>query len=236
MMRTAETFILVLILAVAVATPIHAETMTEQQLEDWFNDDGDMDVDMDRAVDDVNEGQLSFIAPPADKAVLATDAVVSMTEASLSTGLVSLQQCYRNLDPVPELDVVYSYRNMKQLRVVSSENIAQASVAGNSIQLQDLDEGASVCIAAEVQLLEKTSEQSYGLSFGPYYRRFLDGYYPYHVTITINYPEHLLDFSEVSPSPGPHFELIRKPDELTLDAWFEGVLQLDVRFSSTASD
>jgi len=236
MIRATAKLLLFLILAVPAASPIFAETMTEQELEDWFNDDGDMDMGMDMAVDDVNEGQLSFIAPPADRAVLATDAIVTMTEASLATGLVLLQQCYRNLDPVPELDVVYSYRNMKQLRIVSSENIAQATVAGNSIQLQGIDAGASVCMAAEVQLLEKSAEQTYGLSFGPYYRRFLDGYYPYHVNITINYPEHLLAFSELSPSPGPHFELIRKPGELTLDAWFEGVLQLDIRFSPAAGD
>jgi len=236
MIRATAKLLLFLILAVPAASPIFAETMTEQELEDWFNDDGDMDMGMDMAVDDVNEGQLSFIAPPADRAVLATDAIVTMTEASLATGLVLLQQCYRNLDPVPELDVVYSYRNMKQLRIVSSENIAQATVAGNSIQLQGIDAGASVCMAAEVQLLEKSAEQTYGLSFGPYYRRFLDGYYPYHVNITINYPEHLLAFSGLSPSPGPHFELIRKPGELTLDAWFEGVLQLDIRFSPAAGD
>jgi len=236
MIRATAKLLLFLILAVPAASPIFAETMTQQELEDWFNDDGDMDMGMDMAVDDVNEGQLSFIAPPADRAVLATDAIVTMTEASLATGLVSLQQCYRNLDPVPELDVVYSYRNMKQLHIVSSENIAQATVAGNSIQLQGIDAGASVCMAAEVQLLEKSAEQTYGLSFGPYYRRFLDGYYPYHVNITINYPEHLLAFSGLSPSPGPHFELIRKPGELTLDAWFEGVLQLDIRFSPAAGD
>lgn len=230
MIRTAEILLLSLMLAISTLTPIYAESMSEQELEDWFNDDSDM------AIDDVNEGQLTFIAQPADKAVLSTEAVVTMTAASLDTGLVSLQQCYRNLDPVPEVDVVYRYKNMQQLRIVSSGNIADARVAGNSVQLKDVTAGAFVCIAADVQLLEKSAEDSYVLSMGPYYRRFLDGYYPYHSIITIKYPSELLDFTVVLPSPRPNFEVLRKPGELILDAWFEGVLQLDITFSSSALD
>lgn len=159
-----------------------------------------------------------------------------MTDASLVTGLVSLQQCYRNLDPMTEVDVVYRYENMQQLRIVSSENIAQARVAGNSVQLKGVTAGAFVCIAADVQLLEKFAEDSYVMSMGPYYRRFLDGYFPYHAKVTINYPIDLLDFSAVSPSPKPHFDVVRKPGELILYAWFEGVLQLDIMFSSSVRD
>ena len=230
MIRTAEILLLCLVLAISSLTLIYADSMSEQELEDWFNDDSEMDINV------VNDGQLTFIPRPADKAVLSTDAVVTMTKASLETGLVSLQQCYRNLDPVPEVDVVYRYKNMQQLRIVSSGNIADARVAGNSVQLKDVTAGAFVCIAADVQLLEKSVEGSYLLSMGPYYRRFLDGYYPYHAMVTINYPIGLLDFSAVSPSPRPHFEVGRKPGELILDAWFEGVLRLDIRFSSSARD
>lgn len=231
MLRTAEILFLSLMLSISIATPIYAQTMTEQELEDWFNDDSDMDID----IDAVNEGQLTFIPQPAVKAVLSTDAIVTMTAASLDTGLVSLQQCYRNLDPVPEVDVVYRYKNMQQLRIVSSANIADARVVGNSVQLKDVTAGASVCIAADVQLLEKSAEGFHVLSMGPYYRRFLDGYYPYHAKVTLYYPDELLEFSAILPAPRPHFEVVRKPGELILDAWFEGVLQLDITFSPSAS-
>jgi len=230
MIRTAEILFLSLMLTLSTLAPIYAESMTEQELEDWFNDDSDM------TIDDVNEGQLTFIAQPADKAVLSTEAVVTMTAASLETGLVSLQQCYRNLDPVPEVDVVYRYKNMQQLRIVSSGNIGETRVVGNSVQLKDVTAGAFVCIAAEVQLLEKSADDSYLLSMGPYYRRFLDGYYPYHSLINIKYPLELIDYNTISPSPRLHFEVLRKPGELILDAWFTGVLQLDIRFSSSARE
>ena len=214
------------VLPVTMITPSYADTMSEQELEDWFNDDTEP------AVDEVNEGELVFIPPPTDKVALATEASVTMTADSLQSGMVSLQQCYRNLDAVPEVDVVYRYNNMQQLRIVSSENIEDARVVGNSVQLKNVTKGAFVCIAAAVQLLEKMDNDTYGLSFGPYYRRFLDGYYPYHAVITINYPEALLEFSAISPSPRPHYELSRKHGELTLDTWFEGVLQVDITFKT----
>ena len=222
--------LILLLTTVTMITPSYADTMSEQELEDWFNDDSEP------AVDEVNEGELVFIPPPTDKAALATDASVTMTADSLQSGMVSLQQCYRNLDAVPEVDVVYRYKNMQQLRIVSSENIADARVVGNSVQLKNVTKGAFVCITAEVQLLEKMDDGSYGMSFGPYYRRFLDGYYPYHAVVTIHYPQTLLEFTAISPTPRPHFELTTKPGKLMLDTWFEGILQVDITFTSTTAE
>ena len=230
MARYAHILLTTFILVASTMVPVFAESMSEQELEDWFNDDSELDIN------DVNEGQLTFIPPPTDKEALATEAIVKMTAESLDTGMVSLQQCYRNLDPVPEVDVVYSYKKMEQLRIVSSGNIADARVVDNSIQLKDVTAGAFVCIAAEVQLLEEINGNTYKLSFGPYYRRFLDGYYPYHATVTIDYPEDLLDYADITPAPRPYFELVRKPGELMLDTWFEGVLQVDIRLNRTASE
>ena len=239
MICNVEKLIPPLFLLVSMMSPSYAEPMSEQELEDWFLEDPFKD-DSELDVDEVNEGQLTFIPPSEDKDAVSTDAVVTLTADSLDTGMVSLQQCYRNLDPVPEVDVVYRYKNMQQLRIVSSGNIADAKVVGNSVQLKEVTKGSFVCIAADVQLLEKIvekdSEVTYVMSFGPYYRRFLDGYYPYHATVSISYPEELLDFSVVSPSPRPHFEAVRKPGELLLDTWFEGILQIDIAFKSKAHD
>ena len=228
--RPVVTLFFSLSLAFFTVTSTYADAMSEPEIEDWFNDDSEP------SNDDINEGQLTFIAPPADKNILATEAVMTITDNSLKTGMVSLRQCYRNLDPVAEMDVVYSYKNMKQLRIVSVGNIADARVIGNSIQLQDITASAFVCVAAEVQLLENTAEDSYVLSYGPYYRRFLDGYYPYHATVIIDYPEHRLRYADVSPSQRPMFELVTEPGKLIMDTWFEGVLQVNITFSVIAGD
>ena len=228
--RPVVTFFLSLYLAFFTVTSTYADAMSEQEIEDWFNDDSEP------SNDDINEGQLTFIAPLVDKNILATEAVMTITDISLKTGMVSLQQCYRNLDPVAEMEVVYSYKKMKQLRIVSAGNIADARVIGNSILLQDVTASAFVCIAAEVLLLENTAEDSYVLSYGPYYRRFLDGYYPYHATVIIDYPERRLRYADVSPSQRPMFELVTEPGKLIMDTWFKGVLHVKITFSVIAGD
>ena len=230
MMRFVVTLFLCLILAIFTVSSTYADAPSEEELEDWFNDDSEP------SIDDVNEGQLIFISPLADKNILSSEAIMTITDNSLKTGMVSLQQCYRNLDPVAEMEVVYSYKNMKQLRIISVGNIAIARVVGSSIQLQDVTASAFVCVAAEVQLLENTAEGSYILSYGPYYRRFLDGYYPYHVTVIIDYPERHLRYADVSPSPRPLFELVKQPGKLIMDTWFEGVLLVNITFSAIDSD
>ncbi|MBT8120644.1 MAG: hypothetical protein KJN89_13105 [Gammaproteobacteria bacterium] len=225
-LQLAVLFLISVSVAIFTSAPISAEPLSEQEIEDWFNDDSEQDVD------DVNEGRLEFISPVTDKDILSTEGLITITDDSLKTGMVSLQQCYRNLDAVAEMDVMYSYKNMKRLQVVSSGNIADARVVGNSIQLQGVAGSAFVCITAEAQLLESTADGSYRLSYGPYYRRFLDGYYPYRVTMTIAYPQNRLGFAVITPSSRPLFELQKQPGKLFMDTWFEGVLQVDITFSA----
>ena len=227
-MRPVKTLFLCAVLAVFNIDHVHGVVPTEQTPdEDWFDDDSDL------SIEDVNEGELEFIAPITDKSILHSGSVLSITEKSLETGWVGLDQCYRNLDPVGKMDVVYRYKNIKQLKITSSGNIGEARVDGQTLQLEDVSSSAYICVQAEVQILEKTGQGSFVLSNGPYYRRFLDGYYPYHVTVSISYPAEKLKYTRISPAPQPLFEVIQQPGRLLVDTWFEGVLLIDIKFSRT---
>jgi hypothetical protein len=215
-------FLLAFVYAVA-----HAE---DQSAEDWFNDDSDLNID------EVNEGDLKFIKPVADKRILHSEAILKVTEDSLDTGMVGLQQCYRNLDPVPEMEVVFDYKNIEQLQITSIDNVGNASLDGQSVQLKAVSQSASVCISAQVQVLEKAGQDTFILSHGPYYRRFLDGFYPYHISVSINFPESRLKFVDISPQPEPLFDVVQQPGKLFLDTWFEGVLLVEIRFSGVAGE
>ena len=204
------------------------ETVDKSAAEAWFNDDSDL------LIEDVNEGHLEFIAPIKGKKNLHSESVLTITDSSLVAGWVDLQQCYRNLDPIGETDVVYNYKNIKQLKITSLSNIGEASVNGQTIHLQDVSASAHLCIQAEVQILEQTSEQKYTLSNGPYHLKFLDGYYPYHVTVTIRYPDDRLKYTHILPEPQSLFKVINQPGKFFLDTWFEGVLQVEVNFSAVA--
>ena len=204
------------------------EHVDKSSAEAWFNDDSDL------LIEDVNEGHLEFIAPIKDKKILHSDAVLTITESSLVAGWVDLQQCYRNLDPIGETDVVYNYNNIKQLKITSLSYIGEAVVNGQTIHLQDVSASAHLCIQAEVQILEQTSDQQFILRNGPYHLKFLDGYYPYHVTVTIRYPDDRLKYTHVSPEPQSLFKIITQPGKFFMDTWFEGVLQVEISFSGVA--
>jgi len=203
------------------------ESAEQMCIEDWFNDDSDM------SIEDVNEGELKFIVPVTEKNILHSEAELTITEKSLETGWVGLHQCYRNLDRIDKTDVVYSYKNIKQLKITSSGYIGEAKVDGQTIQLEDVSASAFICVQAEVKILEKISQDTFVLSNGPYYRRFLDGYYPYHVTVNISYPADRLKYIRISPAPQPLFEVMQQSGKLHVDTWFEGILQIDIKLSST---
>ena len=226
-MRPVKTLFLCIFLVAFNIGPVYAVVPTEQTPdEDWFNDNSDL------SIEDVNEGELEFIAPITDKSILHSGAVLSITKKSLATGWVGLEQCYRNLDPVGKMDVVHYYKNIKQIKITSSVNIGGAKVDGQTIQLEDVSASAHICVQAEVQILEKTSQGTFVVSNGPYYRRFLDGFYPYHVTVSISYPADRLKYTRISPAPQPLFEVIQRPGKLLVDTWFEGILQIDIKFSA----
>ena len=90
--------------------------------ESWMDDDSE-----ERALQ-VNEGQLEFIAPIHEQSILHSDTHLWITNKSMQTGWVKMQQCYRHLDAVGRTDVVYAYREMKNLQVTRAEQIAQIRV------------------------------------------------------------------------------------------------------------
>lgn len=225
-LQPVKTLLLCAVLAAFNISAVYAAVPTEQTPgEDWFNENSDL------STEDVNEGELEFIAPITDKSILHSGSVLSITEKSLETGWVSLDQCYRNLDPVSKTDVVHRYKNIKQLKITASGNIGEVRIDGQTIQLEDVSSSAYICVQAEVQILKKTSQDTFILSNGPYYRQFLHGYYPYHVTVSISYPADKLKYTRISPAPQPLFEVIQQPGKLLVDTWFEGILMIDIKFS-----
>ena len=119
---------------------------------------------------------------------------------------------------------------MKNLRIESSKNIGHVSIVNNSVQLEDVKKDAGLCVAAEAQSFYKNPDRSYTLVKGPYHRRFLDGYYPYHVSLSIHYPHKLLSLSSTEPAAQSGFSVIDANNTIMIDAWFEGVLNIRINF------
>lgn len=184
-------------------------------------------------LDAINEGELEFLATPPKQPVHYLINQLTIDSSSLEDGWVGLRQCHENLDAVPDAEIVYRYRTIRDLRVLSSSGIGKAYIEGQSVQLKNVRRGAELCVEAEVRILERDGK-TFVLRNGPFHRRFLDGYYPMHVTVTVQHP-HDLESRAVLPPAQSGFSVERSSGKLTLDAWFAGRLEIEMRFSEPGS-
>ena len=195
--------------------------------EKWFEEDFE-----EKALN-VNEGKLNFLAsPPTDKIVHSVTNTITIAHSSLDSHWVALRQCHKNLDPVPETEIVYQYKNMRDLRIEHYYGIGNAFIDKQSVQLKGVEKHASICVIADVQILRPGKDNTYKLLNGPYFRKFLDGYYPFHVTVVVNYPASELTLTSTRPEAQNGFDVRDTQGTLNMDAWFEGELLLEANFTA----
>ncbi|GAB4295623.1 MAG: hypothetical protein Kow0096_12620 [Thiohalomonadaceae bacterium] len=202
-----------------------AQEPTPEELERWFEDDT-------RAQPydfEVNSGELEFLAVMPDKRVPHSRNRLRILPSSLDDGWLEQSQCHENLDPVPLAEVVYKYREMRDLRVVSASGIERAWVEGQSVQMENISHRAVLCVAAAARLLRREGDE-YVMRNGPFQRRFLDGYFPLRVSLTLEYPAERLRVVSVAPPGQPGFAVRHEPGRVILEALFEGRLYTEVRF------
>ena len=185
-----------------------------------------------KSVADVNEGKLHFLARAPDKAVHHHHNHIFISDTSLTTGWVRLEQCHRHLDPVPSMQVVYSKDRIRSLTISRVERIGRAWVQDNTVQMESVEPDALICIHAESQALRADDEGNFMLANGPYMRRFLDGYYPMRVTMEVTLETDKIQYVDIIPPPQTGFSFRSNGRDLGYEALFEGRLKTVIRFSS----
>ena len=204
----------------------NAQEPTQEELEKWFEDDSRF-LPFET---DISEGDLEFLAAPPEKPTLHSQNQLTITKTSISSGWVGMYQCYENLDAVPDAQVVYQYKEIKNLKIVMHDKIAKAWVQDQSVQLLDTQKGAALCVSADVRILYKNPDNTYSLNNGPFQRKFLDGFYPMHISLRVIYPAEVLEFIGTTPTAQNGFAVSHKKGELFIDAWFEGRLFTEALF------
>ena len=182
-------------------------------------------------ISEVNEGELRFLPKAPDQPVHHHQNRITLTPDSLISGWVRLEQCHQHLDPVPDSQIVYNQDRIRALRIVRTENIERAWVQEHSVQMENIGPAALICVEGESQALLHDGPDAYVLRNGPYMRRFLDGYYPMRVTMTVIPGNSGLRFDSLSPPAQPGFAVHASPDEVRYDTWFEGRLMTSIRFT-----
>jgi hypothetical protein len=184
-----------------------------------------------KSVSEVNDGDLTFLTQAPAQPVHHHQNRITLSKTSLSDGWVLLEQCHHHLDPVPDMQIVYGQDRIRNLVILSSENISRTWVHGHTVQMQQVERDASICIRAETLALKPDGDRRYVLINGPYMRRFLDGYYPMRVSLNVVMEAANLQFADIEPPPQDGFNLNRSAREIGYDAYFEGELRTRIGFT-----
>lgn len=208
-------------LALAPGAGAGAPPMDAQEPDAWFNGKG---------AGEVNEGMLTFLAMPPSRPVHHHQNRIRISEGSLAGGWTDLEQCHDNMDAVPAAQIAFREGYIRNLRIVESRAIGKAWVKGHTVQLQGVAPGARLCLAAQTRALIDSGSGHFSLHSGPYMRKFLDGYYPMQVSLTLEYPPHLLRVVDIFPAAQPGFRISQKAGSIKIETFFEGELRTLIQF------
>lgn len=178
---------------------------------------------------DVSSGELEFLTAPPEERAHQHHNRITISADSLIDGWVTLEQCHSELDAVSRSEILFREDRIRGLRITRSDRIGHARVEGASIQLWGVGDEARLCLEAESRALTLRGDD-YVLRNGPYMRRFLDGYYPMHLTLSVRWPGALMALDHVSPAPQPGMEVRAGPGRVDVDTWFQGRLTTELAF------
>lgn len=210
----------------APLTPAHNK-LSDAEIEAWFNNKSS-DAP---PVANPNPGQLRFLAAPLRKNVHHHHNTFIVYKESLENGWVKMQQCHEHLDIIPRAEVLYSSLKIRALKITTAVNIEKAWVDKNSVQLQNVQQGARLCVEADSKTLERNPDGSYTLYSGPFMRRFLDGFFPMRVSMDLRLPKEI-QFVGISPPEQSGFRVNQHAAGVHFDAWFEGKLFTQIKLKA----
>jgi len=191
--------------------------------EDWLLDDWEARA---RAV---SGGELRLVAPTEQSVHFHQNRIV-VSARTLETGWARMEQCHDGLDPVPAAQVVYHPERIRNIEIALQQGIGKAWVDGPSVQLENIAPGARLCVSADTLAFEDLGQGRWVLRNGPFMRRFLDGFYPMHLALTVESPPGLIELDASEPAAQPGFSVETRPGEVRVDTWFEGELRTALFF------
>lgn len=207
---------------------VSANSLTEAALEKWFKSDDPNPPEFQQV--ESNDGDLFFLNKKPEKPVHHHRNSLTVYPNSLKDGWVKLEQCHVNLDRVARVQIMFSKKRVRNIKIINSDSIGRAWVEDNSVQLENVKDNALVCVEAWSKALTKNADGSYRLINGPFMRKFLDGYFPIHVTINVDFKATDLKLVLVEPLAQDGFKVSKTAKTVNLDAWFEGRLKTELTF------
>ncbi|MFN4262762.1 MAG: hypothetical protein ACK4IT_03830 [Thioalkalivibrionaceae bacterium] len=181
-----------------------------------------------------SDARLVYLDAADSRQLHYHDNRLKITSSSLDDGWIEIQQCHRGLGPMPSGVIAFRDDRTRALKVVSSLDIETLEAREDRVVVRNAGSEAELCVALEMQLLEATAPGHWTLRNGPFQRRFLDGYYPMHVRIAVDWDGLDLRLTAASPE-GADERTESNARGFTFEARFEGVLRTAFEIESTSS-
>lgn len=172
--------------------------------------------------DVVGEGQIRFLKTKPDPNTYTYESRVRIQEASLDSGVVQIQTCHKQLDPIRKVVILFNQDRIRDIQVRSIDGIAMAEVKGNRVTLSEVQKGGSICIDLQSRALDSLGNGLYQLNAGPLMRRLFDGYLPMTANMKFSWPDKLLTVQETNPARQDGVTIKSTIDGLEMDLVFAG--------------
>ncbi len=183
--------------------------------------------DLDR-LSEIADEDFHPIDRPLERPPFVHTKVLSITPDSLTGGWVRNHQCHRHFSVTPSLDIVFPSGKIRDIVIRDTEHLDAVEVRGHTVQLAGVTAQSTLCFDSENRVLQREADGSYRLTAGPFYYRFLDGYFPMDVDVTVRYPALLLEAVRVIPGDRQGVTVTRRQGEIRLYSRFEGTLWVHV--------
>ena len=178
--------------------------------------------------DIAQEGEIRFLKQRPDGGAYRYQSRLQINEASLETGIVTIQTCHYQLDPIRKVVIVFNPDRIRDIQVRSIDKMAMAEVKDARVTLTDVQRGASICIDLQSRALDRVAENQYRLNAGPLMRRYFDGYLPMAATMRFDWPANLLRVVHTQPAQQDGVKVFEGIDGLQLEMIFAGKLTAQI--------
>ncbi|MGA0908496.1 MAG: hypothetical protein ACO3QS_03585 [Burkholderiaceae bacterium] len=187
----------------------------------WLSPSAALALDFD---DIAKEGELRFLAKHPEPNTYAYESHVDISAESLTTGVVGVSTCHRQLDPIRKVVIAFNPKRLIGLQVISHNGIEAVEAKGHHVTLTNVTRGANICINLTSKALDRLDDsgQTYQLHAGPLMRRYLDGYLPMQAKLNVHWTDGLLSLSDVQPTVQPGVKLDTSGRGASLDLIFAG--------------
>ncbi len=157
---------------------------------------------------------------------------IRIEQNSLTNGWVFNRQCHSQFAAMPSLQIVFGTGTTRNIRLTKTKLLGRAWVEGTTVQLETVRPESEICFSSENRVLSPTGPGDYELKVGPFYYRYLDGYFPMQMILNVDYPPSLLKVVDVAPDQPEAIAVKYASGQIRLESVFQGKLWVYVKFAA----